>query len=130
MSKTIPFKYGGWYADLDFLFLRPLSHISANVLASTWGRRDYDHLTNCIMHLQPGHPLLASYARMFAEGFDPQGDRDQAGPPMLTRAVRNLCNLTEGFHMQDLTGDNVMLKPKGQEIRYLIKFQTHPSATT
>ena len=100
-------QYGGWYADLDFVFLRSLSSLDVHcVLASTASsprKGSLRHLTNAIFHLRKGHPLLGAYLETFRNKFKGQG-RTEVGPMTLTETVRKLCNISRPQQIDDLTG--------------------------
>ena len=71
---SIAAQFGGWYFDLDFVFVRALSDLSSAdvVLASTTipGLSTHSRLSNCAMKFKtPKHPLLEKYLNAFASGF-------------------------------------------------------------
>ena len=71
-------KFGGWYADLDIVFLSPIAHLK-NVITTDQktlkklqeSPSDWGHLvSNAIFHFDRGHPLLERSLRGFSNSFN------------------------------------------------------------
>ena len=99
-------RYGGWYSDLDMVFLRPLDRTLEgkaliNVAASdnvnymdyddpigkhNWG----DSISNAIFHNEAGHIFLQTAIKYFKDMFV-NGVWASSGPVVLTKALDDIC---------------------------------------
>ncbi len=97
------YEYGGWYADLDFVFLRSLFYDSEavkwkpNLVAAVFTPPDNNmRLSNCLFRFEAKHEFI----KVYMEAFVKQLRRDYAkerrnrayfGPPLLTSAFKDFC---------------------------------------
>ena len=95
LKLVLLFRYGGWYSDMDVVFLRSLTKIK-NVLTAPkpqWGRSDFDyggHLTGAILNVERGHKFLQTALRLFPQLFRP-GAWQSSGADVLTSALDFTC---------------------------------------
>lgn len=90
-------KYGGWYADLDIIFLDNL-HGMKNVIGSDQLSREQqlrnpnslgDVVSNAIFHFEAGHPVVSLAVQAFTKSFD--GKWSSGGPNLLNKVILLLC---------------------------------------
>ena len=95
------FKFGGWYADLDFVFRKSMlpsdnPEWAPNLVTGVFiTRRNRVRLSNCIFKFKAGHKFLGTYIKKFeAHLLDDEagkGHRAVFGPPMLTKIFKEKC---------------------------------------
>ena len=90
-------KYGGWYSDLDMVFLKPINHLT-NVLASdAFHFHELDQnpdflgtkVSNAIFHFDTHHPFLQKCMSRFAKVFD--GSWGSGGPTLFQLVLNQMC---------------------------------------
>ena len=91
-------KYGGWYSDLDMVFLKPINHLR-NVLGSDSFqihelKRNPDYLgtkvSNAIFQFDTQHhPFLKKCLDKFAQVFD--GTWGSGGPTLFQLVLNQMC---------------------------------------
>ena len=99
-------RFGGWYSDLDMIFLRPFQNTKGgqplqNVAASddvhffnydkpdqkyNWGK----DISNAIFHNEAGHIFLETAIKVFNTTFV-NGQWASSGPVVLTKALQEIC---------------------------------------
>ena len=100
-------KYGGWYSDLDMVFLRPFTATKDreplnNVVASDdLHYAQYDipsqkynfgkSVSNALFHNDAEHVFLKSAIRQFESSFK-NGVWGSSGPKVFTKALEDICN--------------------------------------
>ena len=93
------YKFGGWYSDLDVVFLKSISSLK-NVIGSDEYIEKENHppdylggkVTNAIFHTDKGHPFMKMCMKHFPKVFD--GQWGSGGPVVLHAALQSLCNLS------------------------------------
>ena len=97
-------RYGGWYSDLDMVFLRPLvenGELLQNVIASDdvsftlYNDPDFKYyfgkcISNALFHNDAGHPFLKTVIQLFPAYFQP-GVWASSGPVLFQKAMEILC---------------------------------------
>lgn len=69
-------KYGGWYSDLDVVFMKDTSHLR-NVITGDHNQISGDGavigktVNNAVFHFDQGHPFIELCVEKFAQIFDP-----------------------------------------------------------
>lgn len=96
-------RFGGFYADLDMVIIKDISHLH-NVVASDQvteieynpaGHRFVgDKITNAMMHLDRGQALLGCALRKFQEAYR-GNDWAAAGPDLLHRCLLDQCGFAD-----------------------------------
>ncbi|CAN7992674.1 unnamed protein product, partial [Ixodes hexagonus] len=81
--------FGGTFLDLDFLVLRSFQHRLDNSVLEDGG----GFLTARFLSFEKGHPLLGVWLKDFNLNYSPNEVTDY-GNVVLTRNVRNLCNVS------------------------------------
>eukprot|EP00094_Tigriopus_californicus_P007157 TCALIF_06890-PA protein Name:"Similar to uvssa UV-stimulated scaffold protein A (Danio rerio)" AED:0.18 eAED:0.18 QI:313/0.75/0.2/1/1/1/5/0/946 len=90
-------KFGGWYSDLDIIFLDKV-HDMENVIGSdqlsrVQQQRDPnalgDVVSNAIFHFEAGHPIIKLAVQAFSRSFD--GKWSSGGPNLLNKVILFLC---------------------------------------
>jgi lactosylceramide 4-alpha-galactosyltransferase len=93
--------YGGWYSDVDIVFMRSLRNLR-NVISGDHVTRDNTHtigkaLNNAIYHFDAGHEYIANCLRDFAAAFDPN-ERLSGGPLLMTDVLYETCGYPYGVN--------------------------------
>ena len=99
-------RYGGWYSDLDMVFLRPIKEskdgnplhnvaASDGVHFSSYDNTSEKHnwgpsISNAIFHNDAGHIFLETAIRLFNSTFI-NGQWASSGPDVLTKALEEIC---------------------------------------
>ncbi|XP_059092020.1 lactosylceramide 4-alpha-galactosyltransferase-like [Tigriopus californicus] len=92
-------KYGGWYADLDVVFMQDPSSWQ-NIITGDHHRVVGDgsvigeNLNNAVFHFDKGHPYLELCLEQFAINFDPMV-RLSGGPYTMSKALKKICGMEE-----------------------------------
>ncbi len=119
----IIYKYGGVYADLDTLCLKPIS---------TWMKDEYDmiicpendvHLCQWTFAATAGHPVLKSVLDEIKKGFENPDYNEEhfvhklTGPAVWTKGIRNAINIPENTRLTEM--DKIQLDlPKAKEYKF------------
>ena len=93
-------KIGGWYSDLDMLYLKPIDEFK-NVLG---GDNYYEEklkdknylgqkLSNAIFHFDKGHPFIKKSLEYFPTVFN--GAWGSGGPEVFQKSLQDVCNLVQ-----------------------------------
>ena len=118
MSNLIAliYKYGGWYSDLDMVFIRPINHLK-NVLGS-----DYFHqseisemkngylgkqVSNAIFHFDAKSKFMESCLNLFPKVFN--GDWGSGGPTLFQIVLNQMCGLSKdsrGMYLKTYNPEN------------------------
>ena len=106
------YKYGGWYSDVDVVFLRPLRGLS-NVISGDHVSKENtatvgSALNNAVFHFDAGHPYLKHCLDLFKRSYDP-AVRLSGGPKLMTSALFDICetgtNLANGIELSWFNAD-------------------------
>lgn len=101
MRLLLILEHGGWYSDLDMVFLREVSglrnvisgdHRTTAETAADPGGSVGAALNNAAFHFDRGHPYVAACVRAFAALYNPS-ERLSGGPTLMTRVLRAACGL-------------------------------------
>ncbi|XP_059090953.1 uncharacterized protein LOC131886592 [Tigriopus californicus] len=90
-------KYGGWYSDLDVVFMKDTSHLR-NVITGDHNQLDGEGdvigqtVNNAVFHFDKGHPFINLCVEKFAHTFDPSV-RLSGGPRTMSDALKELCGM-------------------------------------
>ncbi|XP_059099194.1 alpha-1,4-N-acetylglucosaminyltransferase-like [Tigriopus californicus] len=91
------YNYGGWYGDLDFIYLRSLAKENGSILAATGGKSNASYfLTNAAMKMERRHPFLLEYMEDSVRAFRGQA-RAEMGPNTLTSSLKRYCNIPKSI---------------------------------
>lgn len=120
------YKYGGWYGDIDLVFVNDLSSISnaisgdhlsfddirANGLNSVGGM-----VNNAVYTFDRHHPFIKLCLDSYPSFFDPN-ERMSGGPILMTMALHKLCGVVgttsirrDLFTPERCSGVNVVAQP-------------------
>ncbi len=105
LRLSLLYHYGGWFSDLDVVFLRPLSSLPHNCLSSGQIRKQklfgssyngtIGRLVNgAIFHFDRGHVYLTETMAAINATYSPQ-NYISVGPLALTAALKTVCGSTE-----------------------------------
>ena len=98
-------RYGGWYSDLDMVFLRPLVSKGGEPLHNVAACDSVDYhlyddpaskfnfgigISNAIFHNDAGHIFLKTAIQLFASVFQ-NGVWSSSGPKVLSKALEVIC---------------------------------------
>ncbi|XP_029837307.2 lactosylceramide 4-alpha-galactosyltransferase [Ixodes scapularis] len=89
IKVLVLWNFGGTFLDLDFLVLRSFQHHLDNSVLEYGG----GFLTTRFLSFEKGHPLLGVWLKDFNLNYSPDEVVD-FGNVVLTRNVRNLCNVS------------------------------------
>ena len=93
-------QYGGWYSDLDMVFLQPINHLK-NVLGSdSYHDHELDRnpdflgtkVSNAIFQFEKHHPFLQKCLDQFPQVFD--GTWGSGGPTLFQLVLNQMCGST------------------------------------
>lgn len=90
-------KVGGWYSDLDMVFLKSVKHLKNVVASDNFDtRRRFEegylgdgYLSNAIFQFEKGHQFLNVSIQLFPKLFN--GKWGSGGPSVLRRAYKLIC---------------------------------------
>lgn len=92
-------KYGGWYSDLDVVFMKDTSHLR-NVITGDHNQISGDGavigktVNNAVFHFDQGHPFIELCVEKFAQIFDPLV-RLSGGPYTMSEALKEICGMKQ-----------------------------------
>ena len=95
------YKVGGWYADLDMVFLKSLKDLKNTLASDNFERKHIldnpDHLggqlCNAIFHFDKHHLFLEKCMAAFPKIFD--GRWGSGGPKIFSQSLKSLCKTSE-----------------------------------
>lgn len=113
------YKFGGFYADLDYVFVKPVERALKKgrnaVFVTGYEKEKSLRATNSIMVFsQTRHPLLEGYMKLMDKKFTGK-NRIEIGPKLFTQAIRNLCNASNEFDLLFLAGNHT----------YILEYRRH-----
>ena len=81
-------RFGGWYSDLDFVFLRPLNEMKSGIrlrnVAASDGKDEI--ILNSIFHNTKNHVFLDTAFQMFTSTFK-NGEWASSGPFLFSKTL-------------------------------------------
>ena len=91
-------KLGGWYSDLDMLFLKPIEQFKNALGGDNFNEKQADEdpnylgekLSNAIFHFEKGHPFIQKSLKYFPKIFT--GEWGSGGPSVFQKSLENVCN--------------------------------------
>ena len=92
-------KLGGWYSDLDMLFLKPIDEFKNALGGDNFDEKNKDpnylgeKLSNAIFHFEKGHPFIQKSLKYFPKIFT--GEWGSGGPSVFQKSLENVCNYQE-----------------------------------
>ena len=92
-------KLGGWYSDLDMLFLKPIDKFKNALGGDDFDEKNQDpnylgeKLSNAIFHFEKGHPFIQKSLKYFPKIFT--GEWGSGGPSVFQKSLENVCNYQE-----------------------------------
>ena len=101
------YRFGGWYSDLDVIFLRQLTtkHDDKVALKNVIGfdkvSGTRNKINNGIFHNEAGHIFLETAIKIFNSTFV-SGQYTSSGPSVVTKAMEKLC----GTRIEFITSTN------------------------
>ena len=104
------YKYGGFYSDLDVIFLKSINQfknivscddVSTQIKEKITGEK----LTNAIFHFEAKHPFISSCIENFVHSFD--GYWASGGPKLFQQVFYNVCQQN-----QEVCSDMTLLPSK------------------
>lgn len=91
---AVTYKYGGFYSDLDVVFLQSVAHLR-NVLGNNCavGEKCVNAIPNGDFHFEAQHPFLEKLMNESVISYS-ETDRTSLGPPFWYKTLYDYCNLT------------------------------------
>ena len=94
-------KIGGWYSDLDMLFLKPINEFKNALGGDNYVeeqlKKDKNYLgtklSNAIFHFEKGHPFIQKSLEYFPLVFN--GKWGSGGPEVFQNSLKDVCNTIE-----------------------------------
>ena len=91
-------KLGGWYSDLDMLFLKPIDEFKNALGGDNFNEKLADEdpnylgekLSNAIFHFEKGHSFIQKSLKYFPTIFN--GKWGSGGPSVFQKSLEDVCN--------------------------------------